>query len=59
MLRQTKEPPFFELNGKRSHLDSFNIKQVEGAKKYVPDTAPTIYHSSGTAAIHPEGREVL
>jgi choline dehydrogenase-like flavoprotein len=55
MLRQTKElAPFFKPDGKRNHPDSFHIKGLEGAKKYVLDTALTTYHTCGTAAMLPK-----
>ncbi|KAH8672604.1 hypothetical protein BGZ60DRAFT_373592, partial [Tricladium varicosporioides] len=51
-LRQSKElSPFLKENGKRNHPDSFNIQSLAGAKKYVLDTAPTSYHTCGTAAM--------
>jgi len=53
-LRQTKElAPFFKPNGRRNHSDAFHIKDLEGAKKYVLDTALTEYHTCGTAAMLP------
>lgn len=53
-LRQTKElAPFFKPNGARNHPDAFNIRDLEGAKKYVLDTALTTYHTCGTAAMLP------
>jgi choline dehydrogenase-like flavoprotein len=55
MLRQTKElAPFFKPNGKRNQADAFNIKDLEGAQKYVLDTATTAYHTCGTAAMLPK-----
>jgi choline dehydrogenase-like flavoprotein len=54
-LRQTKElAPFFKPDGTRNHPDAFNIKDLEGAKKYVLDTALTTYHTCGTAAMLPK-----
>ncbi|TGO17719.1 hypothetical protein BTUL_0015g00550 [Botrytis tulipae] len=54
-LRQTKElSAFFKPDGKRNHPDSFNINTLEGAKKYVLDTAVTAYHTCGTAAMLPK-----
>ncbi|KAJ4256908.1 hypothetical protein NW762_009004 [Fusarium torreyae] len=56
-LRNAKElEPFFKLNGKRNHPDAFNIGSLEGAKKYVLDTATTSYHSCGTAAMLPKDK---
>jgi len=53
-LRHTKElTPYFKPNGKRNHADSFLIKDLEGAKKYILDTATSAYHSCGTAAMLP------
>lgn len=54
-LRPTKElAPFFKPDGKRNHPDAFKIKDIEGAKKYVLDTALTTYHTCGTAAMLPK-----
>lgn len=54
-LRQTKElSPFFKPEGKRNHPDAFKIKDLDGAKKYVLDTALTTYHTCGTAAMLPK-----
>ncbi|KAF7894156.1 hypothetical protein EAF00_007670 [Botryotinia globosa] len=54
-LRQTKElSAFFKPDGKRNHLDSFHIHTLEGAKKYVLDTAVTASHTCGTAAMLPK-----
>ncbi|KAF7926681.1 uncharacterized protein EAE97_010190 [Botrytis byssoidea] len=54
-LRQTKElSAFFKPDGKRNHPDSFHIHTLEGAKKYVLDTAVTAYHTCGTAAMLPK-----
>ncbi|KAG4219982.1 hypothetical protein PC116_g31539 [Phytophthora cactorum] len=46
--------PFFKPNGKRNHPDAFNVKDLEGAKKYVIDTVTTAYHSCGSAAMLPK-----
>lgn len=57
MLRQTKElAPFFKPHGKRNHPDAFQIADLEGAKRYVLDTATTMYHSCGTAAMLPRDK---
>jgi len=57
MLRQTKElDPFFKPDGKRNHPDSFKIKDLDGAKKYVLDTAITTFHTCGTAAMLPKDK---
>lgn len=54
-LRQTEGlSAFFKPDGKRNHPDSFNIHTLEGAKKYVLDTAMTTYHTCGTAAMLPK-----
>lgn len=54
-LRQRPElSPFFKPDGKRNHPDAFNIGNLEGAKKYVLDTATTTYHTCGTAAMLPK-----
>ncbi|KAF5630187.1 glucose-methanol-choline oxidoreductase [Fusarium sp. NRRL 25303] len=56
-FRNAKElEPFFKFNGKRNHLDAFNIGSLEGANKYVLDTGTTSYHSCGTAAMLPKDR---
>lgn len=53
-LRQTKElAAFFKPDGKRNHPDAFEIGSLEGAKKYVLDTATSTYHACGTAAMLP------
>lgn len=46
--------PFFKPDGKRNHPDAFKVQDLEGAKKYVLDTATTAYHSCGTAAMLPK-----
>lgn len=54
-LRHAKElEPFFKPNGKRNHPDSFHVDKLEGAKKYVLDTATSAYHSCGSAAMLPK-----
>ncbi|OTB16166.1 putative GMC oxidoreductase [Daldinia sp. EC12] len=54
-LRPSAElTPFFKPNGKRNHPDAFNVKDLEGAKKYVIDTVTTAYHSCGSAAMLPK-----
>lgn len=45
--------PFFKPEGKRNHPDSFGVGELEGAKKYVLDTATSAYHSCGSAAMLP------
>jgi choline dehydrogenase-like flavoprotein len=45
--------PFFKPNGKRNHPDAFHVGDLEGAKKYVRDTATSAYHSCGSAAMLP------
>ncbi|KAM3083771.1 hypothetical protein ACMFMG_002114 [Clarireedia jacksonii] len=53
-LRQSKElSPFFKPDGKRNHPDSFKIKDLEGAKKYVLDTALMIYYTCGSVSMLP------
>lgn len=44
---------FFKPDGKRNHPDAFHVADLEGAKKYVLDTATTSYHSCGAAAMLP------
>lgn len=54
-LRHTKElTPYFKQNGKRNHAESFHVKDLEGAKKYILNTAVTAYHNCGTAAMLPK-----
>lgn len=54
-LRQTEGlSKFLKPDGKRNHPDSFNIKDLEVAKKYAFDTALTAYHTCGTAAMLPK-----
>lgn len=54
-LRQTKAlGAFLKPDGKRNHPDSFHIGTLEGAKKYVLDTASTTFHACGTAAMLPK-----
>ncbi|PHH64778.1 hypothetical protein CDD81_4040 [Ophiocordyceps australis] len=56
-LRQSKElEPFFKPNGKRNHPDAFHIGSLEGAKKYVLDTATTTYHTCGSAPMLPKDK---
>ncbi|KAK7744110.1 hypothetical protein SLS53_003631 [Cytospora paraplurivora] len=45
---------FFKPDGKRNHPDSFNVHDLEGAKRYVLDTATTTYHPCGSAAMLPK-----
>ncbi|KAL2284389.1 hypothetical protein FJTKL_09085 [Diaporthe vaccinii] len=45
--------PFFKADGRRNHPDAFLVGDLEGAKKYVLDTATNAYHSCGTAAMLP------
>ncbi|SPO06800.1 related to alcohol oxidase [Cephalotrichum gorgonifer] len=53
-LRHTKElAPFFRADGKRNHPDALLVGDLEGAKKYILDTAATAYHLCGTAALMP------
>jgi len=60
MLLQAKElAPFFEPDPKRNHRDYFNISSLEGAKRYVRDTALTTYHTCGAAAILPREKGVV
>ncbi|EPE24797.1 MFS general substrate transporter [Glarea lozoyensis ATCC 20868] len=54
-LRNTKElSPFFKPDGKRNHPDAYKISTLEGAKKYILDTALTTYHTCGSAAMLPK-----
>lgn len=45
--------PFFKADGRRNHPDAFLVGDLEGARRYVLDTATTAYHSCGTAAMLP------
>ncbi|KAK6217967.1 putative NRPS-like protein biosynthetic cluster [Pestalotiopsis sp. IQ-011] len=45
---------FFKEDGRRNHPDAFEVASLEGAKKYVLDTATTTYHACGTAAMLPK-----
>ncbi|KAK7930963.1 glucose-methanol-choline oxidoreductase [Apiospora marii] len=44
---------FFKKDGRRNHPDAHHIADLEGAKKYVLDTATTTYHACGTTAMLP------
>ncbi|KAI1206941.1 uncharacterized protein F4807DRAFT_463004 [Annulohypoxylon truncatum] len=39
--------------GKRNHPDAIRVGDLDGAKKYVLDTATTAYHGCGSAAMMP------
>lgn len=53
-LRASKElSPYFKPDGKRNHPDSFQVGDLEGAKKYVLDTATSSYHTCGSVAMLP------
>jgi choline dehydrogenase-like flavoprotein len=53
-LRHSKElAPFFKPDGKRNHPDALHVGDLDGAKKYVLDTATTAYHSCGSTAMLP------
>ncbi|KAI0538691.1 hypothetical protein GGR58DRAFT_525774 [Xylaria digitata] len=47
---------FLKPDGKRNHPDAFHVGDLEGAKKYVLDTATSAYHSCGSAAMLPQER---
>ncbi|KUI56409.1 Oxygen-dependent choline dehydrogenase [Cytospora mali] len=47
---------FLKPDGQRNHPDAFHISDLEGAKKYVLDTATAAYHSCGTAAMLPKDK---
>ncbi|CAH0031882.1 unnamed protein product [Clonostachys rhizophaga] len=54
-LRHTKElSAYLKPDGKRNHPDSHHIGTLEGAKRYILDTATTTYHSCGTAVMLPK-----
>lgn len=56
-LRHTKElQPFFKPDGKRNHVDAYNVRDLDSAKKYVLDTATSTYHGCGTAAMLPKDK---
>ncbi|KAK7991210.1 glucose-methanol-choline oxidoreductase [Apiospora saccharicola] len=44
---------FFKKDGRRNHPDAHHVADLEGAKKYVLDTATSTYHVCGTAAMLP------
>ncbi|KAI0964790.1 hypothetical protein F4678DRAFT_468200 [Xylaria arbuscula] len=44
---------FLKPDGKRNHPDAFYVGDLEGAKKYVLDTATSAYHGCGSAAMLP------
>lgn len=57
-LDQTLRPraelaAYFKPDGKRNHPDAFKLGDLEGAKKYVLDTATAAYHACGSAAMLP------
>lgn len=53
-LRASEElSPFFKPDGRRNHPDSFHVGDLEGAKRYVLDTATSSYHTCGSAAMLP------
>ncbi|TGJ87562.1 hypothetical protein E0Z10_g1199 [Xylaria hypoxylon] len=47
---------YLKPDGKRNHPDAFHVGDLEGAKKYVLDTATSAYHSCGSAAMLPRER---
>ena len=47
---------FFKPNGRRNHPDAFAVGDLDGAKKYVLDTATTAYHACGSAAMLPRDK---
>ncbi|KAJ2978236.1 hypothetical protein NUW58_g7558 [Xylaria curta] len=47
---------FLKPDGKRNHPDAFHVGDLDGAKKYVLDTATSAYHSCGSAAMLPRER---
>ncbi|KAI2628997.1 hypothetical protein GGS21DRAFT_233673 [Xylaria nigripes] len=54
VLRPSKHlSEFLKPDGKRNHPDAFHVRDLEGAKKYVLDTATTAYHSCGSASMLP------
>lgn len=44
---------FFKKDGRRNHPAALNVADLEGAKKYVLDTATSTYHACGTTAMLP------
>nr|POE52052.1 oxygen-dependent choline dehydrogenase [Quercus suber] len=54
LRHQPELAKFFKPDGKRNHPDAFGIHTLEGAKKYVRDTALTTYHGCGSAAMLPK-----
>ncbi|KAH6643473.1 hypothetical protein BKA67DRAFT_542424 [Truncatella angustata] len=56
-LRHVPElAPLFKENGRRNHPEAFDVADLEGAKKYVLNTATTTYHACGTTAMLPRGK---
>lgn len=56
-LRHAPElAPYFKPDGKRNHAESFDVGDLDGAKKYVLNTATTTYHTCGTAAMLPKDK---
>ncbi|KAH7313674.1 hypothetical protein B0I35DRAFT_452065 [Stachybotrys elegans] len=56
-LRETAAlSAFLKPGGKRNHPDAHGIRDLEGAKKYVVDSATSSYHTCGTAAMRPHER---
>jgi len=56
-LRERPElAKYFKPDGKRNHPDSFHIRDLEGAKKYLKDTALTTYHCVGSASMLPRDK---
>ncbi|KAI0467991.1 hypothetical protein F4859DRAFT_221581 [Xylaria cf. heliscus] len=47
---------FLKSDGKRNHPDAFHVGDLEGAKRYVLDTATSAYHACGSAAMLPKER---
>lgn len=47
---------FLKADGKRNHPDAFRVGDLEGAKKYVLDTALSAYHGCGSAAMLPRDK---
>ncbi|KAI0401766.1 hypothetical protein F4802DRAFT_618455 [Xylaria palmicola] len=47
---------FLKPDGKRNHPDAFHVGDLEGAEKYVIDTATSAHHTCGSAAMLPRGK---
>ncbi|KAI1341792.1 putative GMC oxidoreductase [Xylariaceae sp. FL0016] len=56
LRRSVELAPYFKPDGARNHPDAKNVDNLDGAKKYVLDTATTAYHGCGSAAMLPRDK---